>query len=99
MNACFGRPTGLVTQFTISLAQGMTLTESADIDATNLAGKDTLTINGDNAVLDGANSHRGLPSFPRRVKSSSRKLLTGKDGGLIDQSLVDGLHNFIRLCF
>jgi hypothetical protein len=41
------------TQYVITLAAGATLTESADMDAINLAGSDTLTINGQGAVLDG----------------------------------------------
>ena len=46
--------------YTIALAAGATLTEAADIYAVNLKGKDTLTLDGDGAILNGANAHRGL---------------------------------------
>jgi len=39
------------------------LTESADISAINLAGKDTLTINGQGASLDGAGAYSGLFAY------------------------------------
>ena len=42
------------TNYVITLAAGATLRESADIDAINLAGSDTLTINGQGAKLNGA---------------------------------------------
>ena len=51
------------THYTITLKKGATLTESADISAINLAGKDTLTINGQGAKLDGAGAYRGLFAY------------------------------------
>ena len=51
------------TNYVITLAAGATLTESADIDAINLAGNDTLTINGQGAKLDGAGAYRGLFAY------------------------------------
>ena len=48
------------TNYVITLAAGATLTESADISAINLTGKDTLTINGQDAILNGTKSFRGL---------------------------------------
>ena len=48
------------TDYAITLAPGATLTEAADLYAVNLAGNDTLTIDGEGATLDGANAHRGL---------------------------------------
>ena len=48
------------TDYVITLAPGATLTEAADLFAVNLAGNDTLTIDGEGATLDGANAHRGL---------------------------------------
>jgi autotransporter-associated beta strand protein len=48
------------TNYVITLAAGQTLTEAADIDAVNLKGRDTLTINGQGAVLNGADAYRGL---------------------------------------
>jgi len=50
------------TRYTITL-EGATLTESADISAINLAGNDTLTINGQNAILNGADAYRGLFAY------------------------------------
>src|ERR1700694_2308670 len=52
--------------YSITLGQGVTLLEAADIAAINLKGNDTLVINGNaagtgvNAVIDGGNAHRGL---------------------------------------
>jgi hypothetical protein len=54
---------GTDVHYLITLAKGATLTESADIDAINLAGTDTLTINGEDATLDGAGAHRGLFAY------------------------------------
>jgi len=51
------------TQYLITLQAGATLTESADISAINLTGKDTLTINGKGAFLDGAGLYRGLFAY------------------------------------
>src|SRR5208283_5229340 len=51
------------TNYSITLATGATLTESADISAINLAGKDTLTINGQGAILNGADAYRGLFAY------------------------------------
>ena len=48
------------THYSITLAKGATLTESADLSAINLTGKDTLTIDGQGATLDGADAYRGL---------------------------------------
>jgi hypothetical protein len=48
------------TAYSITLQADTTLTESADIAAINLAGKDTLTLNGQSAVLNGDNLFRGL---------------------------------------
>ena len=48
------------TNYVITLAAGATLTERADISAIKLTGKDTLTINGQGAVLNGADAYRGL---------------------------------------
>jgi hypothetical protein len=52
------------THYVISLASGASLTESAALYAVNLAGSDTLTIDGNSGVLDGAGAypsgaHRG----------------------------------------
>ena len=54
---------GNSTAYSITLQAGATLTESADIDAINLAGKDTLTINGQGAVLNGAGAYQGLFAY------------------------------------
>ena len=51
------------TQYVISLEPGATLTEIADISAINLTGKDTLTINGQGASLNGADAYRGLFAY------------------------------------
>jgi len=51
------------TNYVITLAAGATLRESADIDAINLAGSDTLTINGQGAKLNGAGAYRGLFAY------------------------------------
>ena len=51
------------THYLITLQAGATLTESADISAINLAGNDTLTINGQGAVLNGAGAYRGLFAY------------------------------------
>jgi autotransporter-associated beta strand protein len=54
------------THYVITIAPNVTLTETADLWAVNLRGSDTLTINGNGAILDGnseagvANAHRGL---------------------------------------
>ena len=48
------------TDYVITLAPGATLTEAADLFAVNLAGNDTLTIDGQGATFDGAGAHRGL---------------------------------------
>ena len=48
------------TDYIITLAPGATLTEAADLFAVNLAGNDTLTIDGQGATLDGGGAHRGL---------------------------------------
>ena len=63
-------PTGGVgTPYSITLAAGATLTESADIAAINLKGTDTLTINGQGingqggAVLNGAGAFRGFFAY------------------------------------
>jgi len=59
---------GKGTNYVITLAAGKTLTESADISAINLAGNDTLTINGQGAVLDGAGAYRGLFAYAGKTK-------------------------------
>ena len=51
------------TSYTITLEADATLTESADISAINLAGKDTLTVNGQGAILNGADAYRGLFAY------------------------------------
>ena len=51
------------TDYVISLAPGATLTEAADIYAVNLAGNDTLTIDGEGATLDGAARIAGCSSI------------------------------------
>ena len=51
------------TIYLITLKAGATLTESADIYAINLAGKDTLILNGQGAILDGADPYRGLFAY------------------------------------
>ena len=48
------------THYVITLAAGATLTESADISAIDLTGKDTLTIGGQAATFDRAGKYRGL---------------------------------------
>jgi hypothetical protein len=48
------------THYTITLGAALTLTEAAQLDAINLAGDDTLTINGAGSTLDGGNTYRGL---------------------------------------
>ena len=48
------------TLYSITLKASATLTESVDISAINLAGNDTLTLNGQGAVLNGAGAYRGL---------------------------------------
>ncbi len=48
------------THYSVTLKAGATLTESADISAINLAGNDTLTLNGQGAFLDGEDLYRGL---------------------------------------
>jgi hypothetical protein len=57
------------THYIITLAKGETFTESADIDAINLSGSDTLTINGKGAVLDGVDAYRGLFAIRARPRS------------------------------
>ena len=49
--------------YLITLQAGATLIESADISAINLTGSDTLTIDGQGAILDGAGPYRGLFAF------------------------------------
>jgi hypothetical protein len=49
--------------YVITVAAVATLTESADISAINLAGSDTLTINGQGASLNGAEAYRGLFAY------------------------------------
>ena len=51
------------THYSITLKAGATLTESADISAINLALNDTLTLNGQGAILDGASAFRGLFAY------------------------------------
>src|SRR5271155_2929987 len=51
---------GSGTNYLITLAAGQTLTETADIAAVNLKGNDTLTIDGQGALLNGAGAFRGL---------------------------------------
>jgi large repetitive protein len=51
------------THYLITLQAGATLTETADIEAINLTGNDTLTIYGRGASLDGANTYRGLFAY------------------------------------
>src|SRR5271166_6991064 len=51
------------THYAITLKASATLTESADISAINLAGKDTLTLYGRGATLDGAGAYRGLFAY------------------------------------
>jgi hypothetical protein len=51
------------TQYLITLQAGATLTESADISAINLTGKDTLTLNGQGAFLNGAGTCRGFFAY------------------------------------
>ncbi len=58
------------TQYVITLPAGATLTESADISAINLAGKDTLTLNGQGAALDGAATIAACS--PMRARRRSR---------------------------
>jgi hypothetical protein len=48
------------TNYAITLAAGQMLTEAADIAAVNLKSGDTLTIDGQGAVLNGATAYRGL---------------------------------------
>jgi len=59
---------GKGTNYVITLAAGKTLTESADISAINLTGKDTLTLNGQGAALDGAGAYRGLFAYAGATK-------------------------------
>ena len=54
---------GSGVNYVITLAKGATLTEQADIAAINLAGTDTLTINGQGAALNGAGAYRGLFAY------------------------------------
>ncbi len=51
------------THYSITLKAGATLTESADISAINLALNDTLTLNGQGAILNGASAFRGLFAY------------------------------------
>jgi hypothetical protein len=51
------------TNYSITLTARATLTESADIDAINLTGKDTLLIDGEGAYLNGANAFRDLFAY------------------------------------
>ena len=60
---------GTGAHYTITLAHGATLTESADIDASNLAGNDTLTINGAGATLNGPAPIAGSSSIRARPRS------------------------------
>ena len=76
---------GLGTHFAITPATGgttLTLTESADIDAINLAGKDTLTINGEGAALNGADTYRGLFAYsgPTTIENLTIENAVAKGG-------------------
>ena len=51
------------TAYSITLKAGATLTETADIAAINLAGSDTLTINGQGATLNGVDTYSGLFAY------------------------------------
>jgi hypothetical protein len=51
------------TPYSITLAPNATLTEQADIAAINLAGKDTLTLDGQGAFLNGDDAFRGLFAY------------------------------------
>ena len=55
------------TNYSIALGSGLTLTETAQLNAVNLAGNDTLTIEGDGAVLDGDNKYNGLFVYSGKV--------------------------------
>ncbi len=46
--------------YSLTLSAGATLTEAADLEAINLKGGDTLTINGAGATLNGAGAFRGF---------------------------------------
>ena len=59
------------TDYIITLAPGATLTEAADLFAVNLAGNDTLTIDGQGATLDGGGAHRGLFVYAGNVTIES----------------------------
>jgi hypothetical protein len=48
------------TNYSITLASGVALTEAAQLDAVNLAGADTLTINGLGDTLNGAGAYNGF---------------------------------------
>ena len=51
------------THYSITLLSGATLTEFGDISAINLTGNDTLTLNGQGAILNGDGAYRGLFAY------------------------------------
>jgi large repetitive protein len=76
---------GASINYTITLAAGTTLTESATLAAIELAGDDILTIDGAGATLDGANLYRGLFASSGEVHISNLTIAharaTGGAGG------------------
>ncbi len=58
---------GTGTHYVITLKAGATLTEGSDVTAIDLAGSDTLTLNGEGAELNGADDYRGLFVYAGKV--------------------------------
>jgi hypothetical protein len=65
---------GTNTNYTITLAQGVTLTETAELTAIELRGSDTLTINGNGGALNGANAYAGLFVYSGNVTIENLKI-------------------------
>ena len=61
------------THYSITLLSGATLTEFDDISAINLTGNDTLTLNGQGAILDGTGpAATSAACSPIRARRRSR---------------------------
>jgi hypothetical protein len=70
------------TEYLITLEAGATLTESADISAINLTGEDSLTINGQGALLNSASAYRGLFAYSGTTTIENLKIERGvAEGG------------------
>ena len=69
---------GTGTNYTITLAPGATLTETADLKAIDLKGSDTLTIDGGGSTLSGNNAYRGFFVYAGNVTIENLTIANAK---------------------